>query len=126
MVVATTGECLKLGIRLQVFLFSFLVPLVGRETFVCVKGPFFYFVDKSFKDTVIVLSLTLLVVKYSVRILFTGPTESWQDVSGTVIRGPPASAIGRPPAVVPLIQHKKPGCQTTIPAMAILILAMKS
>ena len=83
MVVATTGGCLKLGIRLQVFLFSFLVPLVGRETFVCVKGPFFYFVDKSFKDTVIVLtflkikissivlSLTLLVVKYSVRILFS-------------------------------------------------------
>ena len=55
MVVATTGGRLKLGVRLQVFLFSFLVPIVGRETFVCVKGPFFSFVDKSFKDTVIVL-----------------------------------------------------------------------
>ena len=55
MLVATTGGCLELGGRLQVFLFGFLVPLIGGQTFMCVKSPAFHFVDKSFKDTVIVL-----------------------------------------------------------------------
>ena len=55
MVVATTGGRLELGGRLQIFLFGFLVPLIGGQTFMCVKSPAFHFVDKSFKETVIVL-----------------------------------------------------------------------
>ena len=55
MVISTTRGGFGLRSRLQVFIFHFLVPLVGKKTFVCVKDPVFYVVDKSFKDTFIVL-----------------------------------------------------------------------
>ena len=74
----------------------------------------------------IVSPVALFVVRYSVRILFTGITKFIQGVSGTVSRVGPASMIGRPSADVPLRQHKNPGCLTTIPTIATLRFYMKN